>query len=173
MATKEIIKLNMNADTGRDIAAATRTLTRKQDRATQTVERKPDRIRFACPNCGSRVKADYGQEGKQFFCPFCRKPGLVPYPDKPYLHQDEEKKERAAGSTVRATFLMITCLVLFVCVLYVQRRAWMPWVGVQPARQQIVPSWYKGELDHLRRPEHFKPQDAASRALRKASGAED
>ena len=81
MATKEVIKLNLGADTRKDIAAATQTLTRKQNRkarTSRTEERKPDRLRFTSPNSGSRAKANYGPEGQQFFCPVCHKTGLVP-----------------------------------------------------------------------------------------------
>jgi predicted RNA-binding Zn-ribbon protein involved in translation (DUF1610 family) len=93
------------------------------DQPTSTV--KNDRIRFECPNCGERVKAKYGQQGKPFHCPFCSKVSSVPIPHHAILQM----------STVESGFRRAALWVAFLMLLgitYWQQRLWMPFVGLRP-----------------------------------------
>lgn len=84
-----------------------------------------DRIRFDCPECGQRVKAKFGQQGKPFHCPFCSKISTIPIPHNAVLEMS------AVASGLRRTVLW--CIFLFILgITYWQQRLWMPLVGLRP-----------------------------------------
>ena len=51
-----------------------------------------ERLRFHCSECGNRVRAKFGQEGKVFKCPFCSAMQIVPVDAK--THRTEIAEEQ-------------------------------------------------------------------------------
>jgi predicted RNA-binding Zn-ribbon protein involved in translation (DUF1610 family) len=83
-----------------------------------------DRIRFDCPECGNRVKAKFGQQGKPFHCPFCDKVSPIPEPHQALM-------EETGDSGLRRAVLWGLLLVLL-GITYRQQRLWMPLFGLRP-----------------------------------------
>jgi len=111
---KEVIRLGSDA-----------TKPQEAKRSTAAIL-QDDRIRFDCPECGNRVKAKFGQQGKPFHCPFCDKVSPIPEP-----HQGLMEKEMG-GSNLRRVVLWGLLLVLL-GITYWQQRLWMPLFGLRPS----------------------------------------
>jgi predicted RNA-binding Zn-ribbon protein involved in translation (DUF1610 family) len=84
-----------------------------------------DRIRVNCPECGARVKAKFGQEGKPFHCPFCSKISSVPIPHQA-IFQVSTAESGLRRAALWGAFLMLLGIT------YWQQRLWMPLVGLRP-----------------------------------------
>jgi len=96
-----------------------------------------DRIRFNCPRCRNRIKAQYGQEGKPYHCPFCTESGTVPYPNKPYEKPPEEDPRSWQNQKGHLYWVFGVLLLIFA---FTQQRVWMPLLGFKPpgASQQAA-----------------------------------
>jgi hypothetical protein len=101
-----------------------------KERDSQTPARVPaqNRIRFYCSRCRNRIKAQYGQEGRQYNCPFCSEPGIVPYPDKPYEKPPEQDPRSWQNQKGFLCWVLGLLLLIFA---YTQQNVWMPMVGLE------------------------------------------
>jgi hypothetical protein len=88
-----------------------------------------DRIRFNCPRCRNRIKAQYGQEGKAYHCPFCTEAGTVPYPSKPYEKAPADDPRSWQNQKGALYWVFAVLLLIFA---FTQQNVWMPMLGLKP-----------------------------------------